>query len=367
MKTLNSQGAEDSKATEQPADLVDLKAASEAAKTTKQSIEWWVRSKKLPSYAGANGARLVSLGELLAFQEAKKHEGNAGRTPTTGTQEKNPSKPEIQEESGGDPLVSQGGVVKSEPAPASTETASVTEQAGVSGPSVESRENVLPPASSDGSPKLQMVEISSICLEKSIQVREREDEEVVKDYAEKLDAGVELPPIVLFYDGSMLLIADGFHRLAAAKLNGNTQIPAYLHAGGRSAAVRHALQANVTHGLRLTSADKRRKVALALAEYPALSDAQIAEICAVSGSLVRTFRISFVKNGPATRIGKDGKNHPVKKRSQHKQDDNQKEKSLFKKTATQVRKLGLESLRNLQEVIAEQLAKLQEEPPAQAA
>jgi hypothetical protein len=61
--------------------------------------------------------------------------------------------------------------------------------------------------------------------------------------------------------------------------------------------------------LKRTNADKRRSVELALAEWPNVSDRQIAEICAVGYSLVAEVRQSQLPDSgssPQPRIGKDG-------------------------------------------------------------
>ena len=49
------------------------------------------------------------------------------------------------------------------------------------------------------------------------QSRVRIDDDTVKEYAELMSAGVELPPLVVFWDGTEYWLADGFHRYFAAQ------------------------------------------------------------------------------------------------------------------------------------------------------
>ena len=67
----------------------------------------------------------------------------------------------------------------------------------------------------------------------------------------------------------------------------------------------------MAHGLKRTNADKRRSVELALAEWPNVSDRQIAEICAVGHDMVAGIRAGQLAENascePQPRVGKDGK------------------------------------------------------------
>lgn len=120
--------------------------------------------------------------------------------------------------------------------------------------------------------------------------------------------------------------------------------------------MRYALRANVTHGLRLTSKDKRRKVNAALREYPTLSNNEIAAICGVSESLVRGIRDRFAKNEPAVRTGADGKQYPARKARHPK--GNSKQNVIFKRTTDLLQKLPPDLLQRLKVIVEEQLARI---------
>jgi len=160
--------------------------------------------------------------------------------------------------------------------------------------------------------KTKRINLSEIVTTSGTQIRARIDDATVADYAELTKENDEaLPPVDVFHDGSEFILADGFHRVLAAARNGFASIVAEIHKGTKADALRFALGANVAHGLKRTNADKRRSVELALAEWPKMSDRQIAEVCAVSDPFVGDVRgqLQTVSSSPApeTRIGADGK------------------------------------------------------------
>ena len=61
--------------------------------------------------------------------------------------------------------------------------------------------------------------IDEITIDQRLQARmEKEpDPQVVADYAELMRDGVIFPPVVIFREGETRLLAEGFHRIAAAK------------------------------------------------------------------------------------------------------------------------------------------------------
>jgi len=159
------------------------------------------------------------------------------------------------------------------------------------------------------------LKVSEIVTNAGTQIRVGMDGQIVTEYAEAMQGGAEFPPIVVFRDGSQNILADGFYRLAATRVQGAGEIIAEVRRGTRSDALKYALGANAAHGLRRTNADKRRSVEIALAEWPKLSDRKIAEMCAVSNNFVSECRHQVSLDDTcqsSERIGKDGKQYPVK-------------------------------------------------------
>jgi hypothetical protein len=165
----------------------------------------------------------------------------------------------------------------------------------------------------------RLLQLSEIITTAGTQIRARIDTDSVDEYAHAMLDGAKFPPVVVFHDGNEYILADGFHRVMAGARNGFKDIEADVRKGTKSDALKYALGANTTHGLKRTNADKRRSVELALSEWPKLSDRELSNICAVSDSLVLTVRreaTAFKKQlEPEVRIGKDGKTRklPAKK------------------------------------------------------
>jgi hypothetical protein len=121
------------------------------------------------------------------------------------------------------------------------------------------------------------------------------DEAVVTDYADILLAGAALPPVVVFHDGSVYWLGDGFHRYHAHRMAGRAEIDIDLRTGTKRDAILYSVGANAAHGLRRTNADKRRSVDTLLqdSEWASWSDSEIARRCVVSERLVKEVRKSL--------------------------------------------------------------------------
>ncbi len=134
--------------------------------------------------------------------------------------------------------------------------------------------------------------IADIRMDGGTQARARLNEDIVQDYAEEMRAGAEFPPVVVFHDGNERWLADGFHRIAAAKMAGFLEFEAEVRPGTRRDAVLFAVCANGQHGLRRTNEDKRKAVMMLLEddEWSMWSNSEIARRCGVSDEFVRKIR-----------------------------------------------------------------------------
>jgi len=162
-----------------------------------------------------------------------------------------------------------------------------------------------------GDGKLTRLKLAMIVLDAGTQIRARLDDDTVEEYAAAMKEGAKFPPAIVFHDGSQYLLADGFHRVAAAVRNGFKDFAFDVRAGSKSETLKYALSANAQHGLKRTNADKRRSVELALAEWPHLADAELARICAVGNKFVgdtrREMEDNLVLNKVEIRVGHDGR------------------------------------------------------------
>lgn len=142
------------------------------------------------------------------------------------------------------------------------------------------------------------LDLSSIIVSRDTQARMQTDWITVNDYAVAMKEGAQFPPIVVFSDGAEYWLADGFHRVEAAKNIELSAIQADVRRGTKRDAVLFACGANAAHGLRRTNADKRRAVETLLrdAEWVKWSDGEIARRCAVSDRFVSGVRKDLSPN-----------------------------------------------------------------------
>jgi ParB-like chromosome segregation protein Spo0J len=155
---------------------------------------------------------------------------------------------------------------------------------------------------------IREVPLDDLVLDPTLNLRDRLDDFTVERYA---DSWERLPPITVFDIDDQLLIADGFHRHAAAVMMGKRTIPAEIRVGTMTEALDFVASVNLFHGLPLTRAERRRAVELKLKLHPDWSDRRMAQELAVSRELVLKIRKQLIEsrqipNLPG-RVGADGK------------------------------------------------------------
>lgn len=139
------------------------------------------------------------------------------------------------------------------------------------------------------------LEVKLIKLDGGTQARAGIDRETVNEYVEALresDSTWPFPPVIVYHDGDAYWLADGFHRITAARQHGRFVCDADVRQGTQRDAILHAAGANAEHGLRRTPEDKRRAVLRLLedAEWGRWSDREIARRCKVSHPFVAKIR-----------------------------------------------------------------------------
>ncbi|WP_156528692.1 hypothetical protein [Caballeronia udeis] len=108
-----------------------------------------------------------------------------------------------------------------------------------------------------------------------------------------MSEGAKLPALTVFFDTATYWLADGFHRLAAARLAGGFEVEVDVRSGSRREALLHSLGANAAHGLRRTNEDKRKAINGMLADFSDWSDKRIAKHVGVSDKTVATRRAAI--------------------------------------------------------------------------
>jgi hypothetical protein len=141
--------------------------------------------------------------------------------------------------------------------------------------------------------RIEIIALESL-NKRGLQLREETNADAVARYAEAYKDGEQLPPIVVFRDpvDDILHLADGHHRVAAAKRAQLTEIHAIVKKGDRRAAILYGASANGMHGLALTNADKRKIVGILIAdeEWKNWSNHEIARHARVSEAFIRLIR-----------------------------------------------------------------------------
>jgi len=162
--------------------------------------------------------------------------------------------------------------------------------------------------------------LTEIFIDHSINIRDGLDENTIETYCHTFD---QLPPVVVFklpaipntigkfYGGvsadqsrtnlpptatpaeriqDMYLLADGFHRMAAARKLGEKEIEADVREGTRAEAEEFAILANLKHGKPLTRSERKRAVEAMLILHPERANKWIADDMGVDSKTVKTYR-----------------------------------------------------------------------------
>jgi hypothetical protein len=160
---------------------------------------------------------------------------------------------------------------------------------------------------------MKTLNINTVIIDRGTQSRAQISEDTVTDYAEAMQAGDTFPPIVVFFDGVDYYLADGFHRLHAAKRLHKASIQADVRTGTLRDAILYSLGANRDHGLRRSNADKRKCVMTLLEdfEWGDLSVNEMARICGVSPQLVTAVKLEM-DGGVKVSAAQTPKKKPVK-------------------------------------------------------
>ena len=131
-------------------------------------------------------------------------------------------------------------------------------------------------------------------LDLSLQTRAGTDADTIKTYAEAMADGAQFPDVTVFTDGTKYWLADGFHRVMAAKVNGKAAISADVRKGTEDDAVVFGGTANNKQGKRPTRADVQHFLEMVWERREAIfggtpTGGNLAEKCGVSRRTGETF------------------------------------------------------------------------------
>ncbi len=158
---------------------------------------------------------------------------------------------------------------------------------------------------------LRELPVDDLVLDPNLNLRDHLDQEAVERYDEAWD---RMPPVTVFEVDGRWLLADGFHRHASAVRRERRTIAAEVHVGTFSDALEFASTANLSHGLPLTRAERRRVVETKLRIHPDWSDRRLSDEMGIGRETIARVRKNLVDAGQlpasAVRVGADGKTYP---------------------------------------------------------
>ena len=138
----------------------------------------------------------------------------------------------------------------------------------------------------------QVLALSSIELDAAVNIRDQLDEETIQWYMEIFD---QLPPVVAYQWNGRLLLADGFHRYAAAERLGKREIEVEIREGTQEDAWVYAAIANFRHGRNLSLLERDRAIERVATFRPDWTQVRIAEEFGIApdtvGNAVKAIRL----------------------------------------------------------------------------
>lgn len=157
----------------------------------------------------------------------------------------------------------------------------------------------------------KQLRLDHVRIDGDTQPRTDIDHNLVDEYASAYLSGVELPPVVVFFDGANYWLADGFHRWWASRKAERKTIACEIRHGMQADAQWFSYAANQTHGLRRSNADKAKAVRSALLHpnCAKMSDGAVAAYLGVSDRMVAKYRAELTPKDSesTTRTGRDGR------------------------------------------------------------
>ena len=169
-------------------------------------------------------------------------------------------------------------------------------------------------------PIQQSIDPRLVRTDLNTQAREKTCDVTVREYAEAMESGRRFPPIIVFLDieNDLYILADGFHRLFAhLRTKPNDPIIVEQYLGNVKDALRYAVCANQSHGLKRTNGDKRKAIERYMLELEGASESDrcIAKKISVCFKYVGNIRRRLIVEKRLctvhSRIGADGRTYNI--------------------------------------------------------
>jgi ParB-like chromosome segregation protein Spo0J len=159
----------------------------------------------------------------------------------------------------------------------------------------------------------KQISLAEIVLSKRVRARAGGlSQEHVADLAEayKAHAEIDAPRVWRIKGKPGFWVTRGWHRVAALKKLGRTQVECELKDGTFDEALLDAVGDNLGHGLRRTNKDKRRCVKLLRKQFPDWSDRKIADAAGVHHDLVGDVRNGVADSATGGEKGREKPSNP---------------------------------------------------------
>ena len=182
----------------------------------------------------------------------------------------------------------------------------------------ESGSNAMQQVDNDGA---IFIDVATIQQRDEFRCRIKEDKETIERYTdtfegyrEALERGEKprypFPAIKVWDDNGQYVLLGGYHRTAAARAAGQSKIKAIVFHGTADEAFMVAYRDNNTHGLNLSSGDKKYSIVKALLRFPDKTLRILGKELGCTYSYISVIRKEMVANGelvePDKRMGRDG-------------------------------------------------------------
>jgi len=153
----------------------------------------------------------------------------------------------------------------------------------------------------------QNLPLNQIRVDLGTQMRVERSDGTIAEYAEALERGDTLPPIIVYKIEGEYVLVDGFHRYYAYRKLGRDTILCEIIQGTFDDAREYACCANKAHGLRRSEEDKRNAVQtfFGIPGRDTQTNSEVAKKLGVSVPFVKKVRNEFgIKASPAAHHGR---------------------------------------------------------------
>ena len=158
---------------------------------------------------------------------------------------------------------------------------------------------------------LHAVRLDQLVLMQDLQVRVQLDPQTVRTYREIFRTVPEdqctCPPISVYLHQGSYVVADGFHRVTAARQAGRTTLNAYVREGSLDDAWQYAVDTNLKHGMPYSREDKQ-KIVLWYLNHERYGSYSTRDIAKLTGNMIPHSTVANIRNRQKLEVLQDASN-----------------------------------------------------------